>query len=87
MSIPHKEDIIPEVLQHPVLLPALVNQREVWNIHFKEDGLRLDFPNLKKQKCARRLCYIDRSDTSASSFAISMFAAERCSYGAMQLKE
>ena len=27
------------------------------------------------------------NDTSASSFAISMFAAERCSYGARQLKE
>ena len=37
-------------------MPALGNEGEVWHIHFKEDGLRLDFPNLKKQKFARIIC-------------------------------
>ena len=38
-------------------MTALGYQREVWHIHFKEDGLRLDFPNLKKQKFARKICF------------------------------
>ena len=47
--LPHKEYIIPELLQHLVLLSTLGNQREVRHIHFKEDGLRLDLLNLKSK--------------------------------------
>ena len=79
-SPPDKEDVVPEHLQHLVLVPALGDQGEVRHVHFKEHRLRLDLLHLERQNyLLERSCWWILKNTSASSFAISIFAAERCS--------
>ena len=49
-SPPDKEDVVPEHLQHLVLVPALGDQGEVRHVHFKEHRLRLDLLHLERHK-------------------------------------
>ena len=47
-SPPDEKDVVPEHLQHLVLVPALGDQGEVWHVHFKEHRLRLDLLHLAR---------------------------------------
>ena len=48
-SPPDEEDVVPEHLEHLVLVPALGDQGEVRHVHFKEHRLRLDLLHLERQ--------------------------------------